>query len=165
MALKTINDTNLSAIAAAIREKNQTTTTYKPSEMADAIKAISTGGSKYQHVGFTTIRNTTGYAQNYLDLPDVITSVDQIYVITTTPSLYYDSRLIIVNNADIFQHPLCTYAAKNTSLVLVDGTVALSGDPIDLTVANNQVAVTDTTGTAFKVFTASNQYLIAYGYN
>lgn len=44
MALKTINDTNLSAIAAAIREKNQTTTTYKPSEMADAIKAISTGG-------------------------------------------------------------------------------------------------------------------------
>lgn len=44
MALKTINDTNLSAIAAAIREKNQTTTTYKPSEMAAAISAISTGG-------------------------------------------------------------------------------------------------------------------------
>lgn len=44
MALKTINDTNLSAIAAAIREKNQTTTTYKPSEMANAIKAIPAGG-------------------------------------------------------------------------------------------------------------------------
>lgn len=45
MALKTINDTNLSAIAAAIREKNGETTTYKPSEMAAAISAISTGGS------------------------------------------------------------------------------------------------------------------------
>lgn len=165
MALKTINDTNLSAIAAAIREKNQTTTTYKPSEMADAIKAIPAGGSKYQHVGFATIRNATGYAQNYLDLPDVITSVDQIYVITTTPNLYDDSRLIIINNADIFQHPLCTYSANNTSLVLVDGTVALSGDPIDLTVANNRVAVTYTTGSPFKVFDSSSSYLIAYGYN
>lgn len=44
MALKTINDTNLSAIAAAIREKNGETTTYKPSEMAAAISAIATGG-------------------------------------------------------------------------------------------------------------------------
>lgn len=45
MAVGLINDSTLTSIAAAIREKNQTTTTYKPSEMADAIKAISTGGS------------------------------------------------------------------------------------------------------------------------
>lgn len=49
MALKTINDTNLSAIANAIRSKNGETTTYKPSEMAAAISAISGGG--ITHVG------------------------------------------------------------------------------------------------------------------
>lgn len=165
MALKTINDTNLSAIAAAIREKNQTTTTYKPSEMADAIKAISTGGSKYKHFGFATVKNTTGYARNYLDLPDAITSVDQIYAITTSPTINDDSRLVIINNPDIFQYPFCAYAAENISLVLADGTVALSGNPINLTVANNQLAVTYTTGTAFKVFIPGSTYVIAYGYN
>lgn len=49
MAVGLINDSTLTSIAAAIREKNQATTTYKPSEMADAIKAISSGG------GFTGI--------------------------------------------------------------------------------------------------------------
>lgn len=44
MANVIINDTNLTNIAAAIREKNGTTTTYKPSEMASAIAAIETGG-------------------------------------------------------------------------------------------------------------------------
>lgn len=165
MALKTINDTNLSAIAAAIREKNQTTTTYKPSEMAEAIKAISTGGSKYQHFGFTTVSQSTGYAQNHLDLPDAITSVDQIYAITTSPNIYNTSRLVIINDTEIFQHPFCAYGSENTSLVLADGTVALSGNPIDLTVANNQVTVTYTTGTVFKIFGNRVTYVIAYGYN
>lgn len=44
MANVIINDSNLTNIAAAIREKNGTTTTYKPSEMASAIAAIETGG-------------------------------------------------------------------------------------------------------------------------
>ena len=44
MANVIINDTNLTNIATAIRGKNGTTTTYKPSEMAAAITAISGGG-------------------------------------------------------------------------------------------------------------------------
>lgn len=40
-----INDSNLTNIANAIRAKNGTTNTYKPSEMADAITAITGGGS------------------------------------------------------------------------------------------------------------------------
>lgn len=44
MANVIINDTNLTNIANAIRGKNGTTTTYKPSEMAAAITAISGGG-------------------------------------------------------------------------------------------------------------------------
>ena len=39
-----VNETSLSGIANAIRSKNGTTTTYKPSEMAAAISAIETGG-------------------------------------------------------------------------------------------------------------------------
>ena len=44
MANVIINDTNLTNIANAIREKNGLTNTYKPSEMAAAILAITTGG-------------------------------------------------------------------------------------------------------------------------
>ena len=46
MAIKTINDEYLSAIGNAIRSKNGTAETYKPSEMAAAIRAIEveTGG-------------------------------------------------------------------------------------------------------------------------
>ena len=44
MANVIINDQNLTNIANAIRGKNGTTTTYKPSEMAAAISAIETGG-------------------------------------------------------------------------------------------------------------------------
>lgn len=44
MALKTINDEHLVAIGNAIREKNRTTTQYKPSEMGAAIRTLSTGG-------------------------------------------------------------------------------------------------------------------------
>ena len=44
MAQKLYEESNIQAIADAIREKNGETTTYKPSEMADAISAITTGG-------------------------------------------------------------------------------------------------------------------------
>ena len=43
MSIVTIDDSNLTAIGNAIRAKNGTTTTYKPSEMAAAISAIETG--------------------------------------------------------------------------------------------------------------------------
>ena len=45
MANVIIDDTNLTNIANAIRGKNGTTDTYKPSEMAAAITALSTGSS------------------------------------------------------------------------------------------------------------------------
>ena len=48
MANVIINDTNLTNIANAIREKNGLTDTYKPSEMAGAILAIETGGGSVE---------------------------------------------------------------------------------------------------------------------
>lgn len=47
MANVIVNDTNLTNIANAIREKNGETTSYKPSEMAAAIAAIEGGGGGY----------------------------------------------------------------------------------------------------------------------
>ena len=45
MAKVLVNESSLAGIADAIRDKNGETTTYKPSEMAAAISAITTGGS------------------------------------------------------------------------------------------------------------------------
>lgn len=44
MAITTINDIHLTNIAEAIRNKNGSSDTYKPSEMATAISNIETGG-------------------------------------------------------------------------------------------------------------------------
>ena len=44
MAKVLVNDSSLTSIADAIREKTGSSDTYKPSEMAGAIKAIPTGG-------------------------------------------------------------------------------------------------------------------------
>ena len=44
MAIVATDNTHYGNIAAAIREKNGLTAAYKPSEMADAIRAIQTGG-------------------------------------------------------------------------------------------------------------------------
>lgn len=44
MANVLVDDEHLTNIADAIRTKNGTTTTYKPSEMATAIEAIEAGG-------------------------------------------------------------------------------------------------------------------------
>ena len=44
MAKVLINETSLSGIADAIRAKNGSSDTYKPSEMAAAIEAIEAGG-------------------------------------------------------------------------------------------------------------------------
>ena len=44
MAEVLVQDSSLQDIADAIREKNGTETTYKPSEMGDAVRGISGGG-------------------------------------------------------------------------------------------------------------------------
>lgn len=52
MANVVINDTNLTAIGNAIREKNGTETKYKPKEMAAAILAIQSGGGEIPEEAF-----------------------------------------------------------------------------------------------------------------
>lgn len=57
MAKVLVNDSNLTNIANAIRGKNGETTTYKPSEMAAAISAISGGGSDIPESAFVVSGN------------------------------------------------------------------------------------------------------------
>lgn len=90
MAIVTINDSNLTAIADAIRAKNGTETTYKPSEMAAAINALPTGGGA---LDFLTNETDYGVAiyQNSSEttpsrtivLPDGITFDDVKFIIGT----------------------------------------------------------------------------------
>lgn len=86
MAIVTINDENLTNIANAIREKNGTETTYKPSEMAAAIQAISAGGGEVNFVeaaltGYTTT-GFTGF--NVFDYVDSVDDILCIYIRTYT---------------------------------------------------------------------------------
>jgi hypothetical protein len=54
-----IDDTNLVNIANAIREKNGLTDTYKPGEMAEAIKAINTDGGGVTYTGIVYNEDNT----------------------------------------------------------------------------------------------------------
>ena len=63
MSLVTIDDSYLTAIGNAIRAKNGTTTTYKPSEMAAAISALNVGADTLAQ----RLENTlTSYSYNGL---------------------------------------------------------------------------------------------------
>lgn len=86
MAIVTTDNQYYSAIADAIRAKNGTETTYKPSEMAAAISALPTGGGALDF-----ITNTTDYGNSWWEsgsstargivLPDFIAFEDIKFLI------------------------------------------------------------------------------------
>ena len=59
MSIVTIDDSYFTDIANAIRGKNGETITYKPSEMAAAINALSSGGGDWQVAAISTVYDAT----------------------------------------------------------------------------------------------------------
>ena len=64
-----VNESSLSAIGAAIRGKNGTTNTYKPSEMAAAISSIPAGGGG--NLDFSNLEYVQLTSNKGSDLPDL----------------------------------------------------------------------------------------------
>jgi hypothetical protein len=84
MAEGRIKNTELSAIAAAIREKNGLSTTYKPGEMAAAIAAIPTGITPTGTVNITQNGTTdvTQYASAAVNVPNSYGQSDEGKVVS-----------------------------------------------------------------------------------
>jgi hypothetical protein len=99
MALKLYNESDIQAIANAIRGKNGESTTYKVSQMADAIDNIPSGGSAIeivQHKYFKVSTFTTPTEQSRIHAVDCKAYVSNYYsngVVLGSSDGSWDSRL------------------------------------------------------------------------
>ena len=89
MAKVLVNESSLTGIANAIRGKNGSTTTYKPSEMAAAITAISGGGepviealSVTSNGTYTAPDGVDGYSPVTVNVPQDGSPPDSAFVIS-----------------------------------------------------------------------------------
>jgi hypothetical protein len=125
MANVIINDTNLTNIAKAIRNKNGKSTKYKPSQMAAAINAIETGGrGEIACVEFDNSSVTSYY--NTFDLSNWISNKSQIVAISgvwgrtaspTAKDTHYSSTVIFhenAYNANYDDYAACSMSALNS---------------------------------------------------
>lgn len=117
MAIKTIDDNNLTNIANAIREKNGTTETYKPSEMANAILKIQSS-VKYAP-SYIQFRNFPGDNLDYetlnLDASNLSRLVQAFYSCANLTSL----KLAHLNTKKVGYLTQMCYGC--TKLISVDG--------------------------------------------
>jgi hypothetical protein len=86
MAKKLYDESNIRAIAEAIRAKNGKTDTYTTAQMAGAISAITTGG--ITPTGTKTItengtHDVANYASAIVNVPSAETSIPNVYVSVT----------------------------------------------------------------------------------
>lgn len=106
MALILTDDQNYKDIAAAIREKNGSTTTYAPGEMAAAISA-GAGGGLYYHCCLAygsgdenqVIIFVNNFAQSYYDVEHYLNNNDGKMKYVVLGNGYFDSYLYIEGNS------------------------------------------------------------------
>lgn len=97
----TVDDTNFKAIADAIRAKNGTDETYKPSEMAEAIDKIETGGGVDALIDRTATdikSNATTVGSNAFSYYRTLVTADlPLATMVDTNGFYYCSGLKTLN--------------------------------------------------------------------
>ena len=76
-----VNESSLSAIGEAIRGKNGTTNTYKPSEMAAAINSIPAGGGNFDFSNLEYVQLTSDKASALPDLTPFISDFNKVVCI------------------------------------------------------------------------------------
>lgn len=76
-----VNESSLSAIGEAIRGKNGTTNTYKPSEMAAAISSIPTGGGNLDFSNLEYVQLTSNSGSELPDLTPFISDFNKVVCI------------------------------------------------------------------------------------
>lgn len=106
MALILTDDQNYKDIAAAIREKNGSTTTYAPGEMAAAISAGASGGLYYHCcLAYESGGNNqdivfvNNFAQDYNDVQQYLNNNDGEMKSVVIGNGYFDSYLYIEGNS------------------------------------------------------------------
>ena len=76
-----VNESSLSAIGEAIRGKNGTTNTYKPSEMAAAISSIPAGGGNFDFSNLEYVQLTSSKGSNLPNLTTFISDFNKVVCI------------------------------------------------------------------------------------
>lgn len=157
MANKLYEETEIRAIAAAIREKSGSTATYKVSDMASAVREIPTGSTKNIQVsyGCSRVANTSTYTATAAKLTVEKTGTYRCacFAISTAPggaSAAYDVRFYVNGKYVGDQHHYTKMWNNDTPEEIAESGIQLNeGDTIE-------VRARTRTG-------ASNYYTIVFG--
>ena len=150
MALKLYNESDIQAIANAIRGKNGQVTTYKVSQMADAIDNIPSGGTSIeivQHKYFQVQFFTTPTKQSRTHAIDCKAYVPTYYsngVILGSSANDWDSRLAFTWFTYADQFCFCNQGS-NISFTAGEHTIHYGGEGTAITL-DNQTAIASYTG-------------------
>ncbi len=167
MALKTINDSTLTNIAQAIRSKTGDSANLTPLQMPAAISSIATSKFQYKNIGYVAVRNTGGYFSSIFEVPDNLTSIDQVLCI-----INQETRNVWFRIPGILK-PIVAEGYNGTpknisSLILDDGTTVYeSSEPTaELSFSGaGKLAITNWTSSSYGLSKPQSTTYIIYGYN
>lgn len=129
MANVIIDDTHLGNVAAAIREKNGETTTYKPSEMAAAISALAIGGGggsidldncevvMLSSMGKVTVSNAYYYWSDWKDYITDLSSIQMFVVEYGNNTCIYVAGIMAAVADGVFNCAAVSNSSNNCTFV------------------------------------------------